>query len=178
MYIGQTTDAVRTTPSQNAPESQKSDKPRPSPKRYALRKTNKGFTLAEAVLATSILAFAALAVVMPFSSGAAVRAEGSNRTIAAALVTDLMEQVMTTSPNLIVGAWDGYSEAQGEVIKDFTSSTPFTDPAYANFSRSCTCQYVYMAQQSGTASPNFVAVTVTVARNGNDLASIIKLISL
>ena len=42
----------------------------------------RGFTLAEAMIAVMVLGIAAASVLLPFVSGAAVRAEGINRTLA------------------------------------------------------------------------------------------------
>ncbi|MHC5062266.1 MAG: type IV pilus modification PilV family protein, partial [Planctomycetota bacterium] len=56
------------------------------------RYNRKGFTLAEAMIAMVLLAFAASAVSMPFVAGAAVRQEGARRTLAAKLANDRLEQ--------------------------------------------------------------------------------------
>ena len=53
-------------------------------------RTNKGFSLAEAVMAVVVLGIAAAGILLPFTSGAAVQAEGVHRTLAAKLAADLM----------------------------------------------------------------------------------------
>jgi prepilin-type N-terminal cleavage/methylation domain-containing protein len=134
-----------------------------------------GFTLAEALIAVVILSMAAAGVLLPFSSGASVRAEGMRRTLAAGLGGDLMEKITNTPFDQIIDTYDGYVEAQGQV-KD-AGGIVFSDPAYANFSRDVSCSYVYVAQESGTAEPVFIRATVRVNYSGRAVAVINKLIS-
>jgi type II secretory pathway pseudopilin PulG len=54
-------------------------------------KRTRGYTLAEAMLAVVIVGAAASGVLLPFAGGAAVRAEGQHRTLAAKLADDLIE---------------------------------------------------------------------------------------
>jgi len=135
----------------------------------------RGFTLAEAMMATVVLGIAAAGVLLPFASGAAVRAEGMRRTLAAKLAGDLVEQIANTPFEQIVATYDGYSEPQGE-IKDATG-TVFTDANYANFSRDVSCEYVYVPQQSGATAPNFIRVTVQMYYSGKQITTINRLIA-
>lgn len=57
----------------------------------------RGFTLAEAIMATIVLGIAATGVLLPFASGAKVRAEGVRMTMAANLASDLIEKIINTS---------------------------------------------------------------------------------
>jgi len=59
-------------------------------------KHRNGFTLAEAMIATVVLGIAAAGVLLPYTVGAAVRAEGTRRTLAAKLAGDLMEEIVST----------------------------------------------------------------------------------
>lgn len=145
----------------------------------ASRKTKeKGFTLAEAMIATVVLAIAAAGALVPFVAGASVRAEGQRRTLAAKLAGDLMEQIVS-DPN--VARWDPYSEEQGE-IKDMTG-VAFTDPVYANYSRTADCNEVYVSQEEGYAEPAgadapiFIWAKVKVYYRGTEIASVSRLIS-
>ncbi len=88
-------------------------------------KDRKGFTLAEAMIATVVLGIAAAGVLLPFTSGAAVRAEGTRMTLAAKLAGDLMEEIVNTPFVQIITGYDGYTEPQGQV-KD-ASGIVFTD---------------------------------------------------
>jgi prepilin-type N-terminal cleavage/methylation domain-containing protein len=138
-------------------------------------KNQKGFTLAEAMVATVVLGIAAAGVLLPFTSGAAIRAEGTHRTLAARLADDLMEEIVQTPFEQIITAYDGYTEPQGQV-KD-ASGIVFTDLNYAGFSRDVVCEYVYMPQESGNTGPIFIRVVVRVYYRGGEIATISRLVS-
>jgi len=135
----------------------------------------KGFTLAEAMIATVVLGIAAAGVLMPFVAGARSRAEGQRRTLAAKLASDLTEQIVNTDPNEIVTSWGVYNEDQGDVT-DMTG-TVFTDSAYANYSRTADCVEVWVDQESSDEPPIFIWVKVKVYYRGTELVSISRLIS-
>jgi len=138
-------------------------------------KNQKGFSLAEAMMATVVLGIAAAGVLLPFTSGAAVRAEGMRRTLAAKLASDLMEEIIRSPFGDIVDNYDGYAEAQGQV-KD-ASGTVFTDLNYANFSRDVSCEQVYVPQESEDGESKFIRATVRVYYSGGQIAIIRRLIS-
>jgi hypothetical protein len=119
----------------------------------------------------------------------------------ARLASDLIEQILTKpfhdpdgsaydySPGPDAGEttfgqfdnlddFHGYTESQGQ-IKD-AGGTLFTDPAYFNFSRSATCEYVTVPQQPLQSKPekcNFILVTVQVYYSGRPIAKIQRLVS-
>ena len=152
-------------------------------------------------MAVVVLGIAAASVLLPFMSGAAVRAEGINRTLAARLASDLMEQILRLpfhdpagvasdySPGPDAGEtgpanfdniddYHGYSEPQGQ-MKDATG-TVFTDSRYANFSRNVICEYVTVPpqpEQSDPAKCEFIRITVKVDYNGKEMAAISRLVS-
>ena len=126
-------------------------------------------------MAVMVLGIAAVSLLLPFISGAAVRAEGINRTLAARLASDLMEEIVNTPFDQIVDSYNGYSEPQGQV-KD-ASGIVFTDPNYNRFSREVICQYVYVPQESGTESPKYIRVTVQMNYDGRQIATINRLVS-
>lgn len=137
--------------------------------------TNKrGFTLVEAMMAVVVLGIAAAIVLLPFVSGAAVRAEGINRTLAARLAGDLMEEIVNTPFDQIVNVYNGYSEPQGQV-KD-ADGVVFVDPNYTRFSREVSCQYVYVPQESGAEGPKYIRVTVQMYYDGKQIATINRLV--
>ncbi len=165
---------------------------------YELRTKHKGFSLAEAMVATVVLGIAAAGVLLPFTSGAAVRAEGMRRTLGAKLAGDLMEEIILKpfhdpdgssydySPGPDAGEitladfdnvddFDGYAEPQGQV-KD-VSGTVFTDSNYANFSREVSCEYVRAPQESEAGELKFIRATVRVYYSGKQIAIINRLIS-
>ena len=135
----------------------------------------RGFTLAEAMLAVVVLGIAAAGLLLPFSSGARLRVEGMHRTLGAKLASHLMEQIVHTSFDQIMDDYDGYSEAEGQV-KNAAGET-FTDLNYAKFSRDVNCDYVYVAQESGTTDAIFILVTVRVYWNGENIVTINRLVS-
>ena len=138
-------------------------------------KNQKGFSLAEAMMATVVLGIAAAGVLLPFTSGAAVQAEGMRRTLAAKLASDLMEEIIRSPFGDIVDNYDGYAEAQGQV-KD-ASGVVFTDLNYANFSRDVSCEQVYVPQESEDGESKFIRATVRVYYSGGQIAIIRRLIS-
>ena len=134
-----------------------------------------GFTLAEAMLATVVLGIAAAGILLPFTSGATVQAEGMRRTLGIKLASDLMQEIVNTSFDQIVSGYDTYSEAEGQV-KD-AGGAVFNDPNYARFSRNSTCNYVYVPQESGAGVSKFILVTVRVYYSGKEIAIINRLVS-
>lgn len=126
-----------------------------------------GFSLPEAMLALVLLAMAAAGVLLPFADGASVQAEGMHESLGAGLANDLIEQIVATPFDLIVGRYN-YVELQGQ-IKD-ASGTTFTDPIYANYSREVTCA-------SDPAQRYFILVTVRVLYLGQPVAVVNRLIS-
>ncbi len=135
---------------------------------YELRTKSRGFTLAEAMMAIVVLGIAASGVLLPFTSGAKVRAEGMRRTLGAKLAGDLMEQIINADFEDIVNNYDGCSEGEGQV--EDCSGTVFTDSNYARFSRGASCQY-------DAGQPFFIIATVWVKYNGNEIVSLSRLIS-
>ena len=120
-------------------------------------------------MATVLLGIAAAGVLLPFTTGAEVRAEGTRRTLAAKLAGDLMEEFINTSFEELVDDGGGYvNEPQGQ-IKDANGAV-FTDSNYANFSRGASCEY-------DASQPFFIIVTVWVKYNGNEIVSLRRLIS-
>jgi prepilin-type N-terminal cleavage/methylation domain-containing protein len=160
-----------------------------------------GFTLIEAMMAVVVLGIAAASLLLPFISGATVRAEGVNRTLAARLASDLMEEILrlpfhdpsgpssdynpgpesgenTPSKFDNIDDYDGYTESQGQVTN--VDWEVFTDPAYANFSRNVTCEYVCMSPQPAESDPakcEFIRVTVQVNYSGKQMATVVRLVS-
>ena len=135
----------------------------------------RGFTLVEAMMATVVLSIAAVGVLLPFTSGAAVQAEGMRRTLGAKLASDLMQEIVNTPFNQIVADYGTFSEAQSQV-KD-AGGVVFTDSNYAMLSRNSMCNYVYVPQENGTGVTKFILVTVRVYYSGKEIAIINRLVS-
>jgi Tfp pilus assembly protein PilV len=146
--------------------------------KYKQRNKYRGFSLAEAVIATVVLGIAAAGVLLPFTSGVSVRAEGERRTLAAKLASDLMEEIISDHFNGIdnIVTKYNYSEPQGQVKTDADEAV-FTDLNYSKFSRVVTCAEVYVPQESSTGEKKFILATVRVYYNGGEIAIINRLIS-
>ena len=135
-----------------------------------------GFTLAEAMLAMVILGMAAAGVLLPFSSGASVQAEGMHSTLAAKLASNLMEQVINTPFNQITTSYN-YSESQGQL--EGLYGEILTDSAHQNFSRTVSSEYVDVPISPGVYSSDveYILVTVQVNYSGREMATLTRLIS-
>lgn len=139
------------------------------------RTRQKGFTLAEAMLATVVLGIAAAGILLPFTTGATVQAEGMRRTLGIKLASDLMQEIVNTPFDQIVADYGAYSETEGQV-KD-AGGVVFTDLNYARFSRNSICNYVYVPQESGAGVSKFILITVQVYYGGKEIAIINRLVS-
>ena len=131
--------------------------------------------MVEAILATSLVAIAASGVLLPFSGGMSIQAEGKGRTIAAKLASDMMEQIVNTQFDEIVSSFDGRSESEGQV-KD-SSGTVLDDAMYSQFSREVSCDHVYVSQESGTSDAQYILARVEIGYKGREIAVIERLIS-
>lgn len=134
----------------------------------------RGFTLAEATLATALLGMAAAGVLLPFVGGATVQAEGVRRTLGTRLANDLIERIVSTPFDDIVDVYGTHVELQGQVQD--AGGTPYADAMYADYSREATCEYVYVPPQGNDAQPGFILATVRVAHRGRNVATIYRLI--
>ena len=126
------------------------------------------------MIATVVLGIAAAGVLLPFTNGAKLRAEGMRRTLAAGLAGDLMEEIVKTPFDQIIASYSGYAEPQGQAKE--MSGVVFTDLHYAKFSRDVTCEYVYVSQESGNGQLKFVRVLVRVYYLGDQVAIVSRLI--
>lgn len=134
---------------------------------------NKAFTLAEVMITLVIFSIATAGLLLPFASSAAVQQQGCDETIAAKLACDLVEEIISRDFALIVPTYGSYSEAKGNMKS--ASGLTMTDSIYANFSRKAVCEYIYMPQQGGYGTPNFIRVTVRVYLNGLELAEVVRI---
>ncbi len=100
-------------------------------------KIAKGFTLAESMIAMTILAVATAGVILPFAGGSAIHSDTAKRTIAARLAADLLEEITNSDFGNIIANYN-YIESPGS-IKDATGA-PITNPDAANFAREAVCQ--------------------------------------
>ena len=136
-------------------------------------KTRRAFSLIEALLATAVLGIAAAGVLLPFSSGAIVRAEGLHRTLGVKLASDLMEQVVNAPFDQVLTSYN-YTESQGQV-KDGAGAV-FTDQAYAKYSRKVEATAVCVPQDAAAAGTSYIIVKVTVYYDGGQVAAVTRLV--
>ena len=125
-------------------------------------------------MATIVLGIAATGLILPYAAGAMARNEGINRTLASKLASDLMEQIVNTDFENIVGDYDGFAEVEGR-IRDVTGHF-FTDARYDDFSRKVACSYVYVDQQAGSETPIYILATVGVYYKGQEMVTLSRLI--
>ena len=139
-----------------------------------------GFTLAEAMLAMVVLGIAAAGILLPFTSGATVQAEGMRRTLGVKLASDLMQKIVNTPFDQIVADYGAYPPEDEGQVKD-AGGVVFTDSNYARFSRKViSCLYVTVPQQPLQSEPekcNFIHITVRVCYSGKEIAIINRLLS-
>ena len=146
-------------------------------------KNREGFTLAEALLAVVLLSMAAAGVLLPFAGGAVVRAEGSQRTLASKVASDLMEEIISENFDVIVSRYN-LSEAEGQMKArariDQRAGKPLInleDAIYSDFSRSVSSAYVYVPQESGAEQSKFILVTIRVYHKGIEKVVLRRLIT-
>ncbi len=120
------------------------------------------------MIAVVLLAIAASAVSVPFVAGAAVRKEGAQRTLAAKLAHDLMEEIVSTDFDQIIVTYAGQYEHNGMV--ENADGEFFTDPVYADFRRIVSCT---PATVSGV---DLIWVTVYIYRNNDLMLSLSTLV--
>ncbi len=133
-----------------------------------------GFSFAEVMLATVILGIVAASILVPFTSGAAIQAEGRHRTLGTNLACDIIEEIVNTPFDQIVDTYN-FTEDQDEVHD--ANGTKFTDRIYGRFSRTVQCQYIYMPQEQALVAEKFILATVTVSYAGSEVATVYRLIS-
>ena len=142
----------------------------------------RGFTLIEAMTAMVILTIAAGGVLIPFTSAASIHVEGSRRTTASKLSSDLVEEITISLNDAsaanydgTVAFWDGFSEGEGRVTKIFGVGS-YTGDVYKFFSRKATCQEASLG--SGHNITVLGAwVTVTVSFDGREMSTLKTLVS-
>ena len=131
------------------------------------KNNRKGFTLAEGLMAMVILAFAAGGVLLPFSSGAAVRVEAARITLASKLASDLIEEFVNDGfAALSVGS---ETESDGN-MQDFKGDKNFTGDIYSGFSRTVT------VKDADIGSIKIYWVKVEVFHNGRKMVTLSRLI--
>ena len=136
---------------------------------------NYGFSLAETMLAVIVLSMAVAGGLLPFTTGASVQVEGTHRTMAANLATQLTERIIDMPFDDIISNYSSFNESQGNIHDN--QDNQYVGSKYARFRRGAACMYVYVPEQNHAAAPNFILVNVRVYYDGRELANIKRLIS-
>ena len=131
-------------------------------------KIAKGFTLAESMIAMTILAVATAGVILPFAGGSAIRSDIAKRTVAARLAADLLEEITNSDFEDIIINYDGFFQGPGGITD--ASGAVVTNPESANFYRVSSCQPAVVAGE------NLVWATVYIYENGTEVLKLSTLI--
>jgi type II secretory pathway pseudopilin PulG len=166
--------------------------------RSVFRQIRGGFTLAEALLATTVLAIVAATAALPFAAGIQQTQEAAKLEQAAALGQAMMEEVLARSffePDDRVAApgrdpgeesrplfnnlddFHGYAESGG-VLRDF-QNVAVSAPSAAGFWRDVSVQYVSLTALGQAASDvnSFVSIQVRVFYNSTLLVTLNRIAS-
>jgi len=143
-----------------------------------------GFTLAEGLLASTVLAVAAGAMLLPFTVGARNNTVVVRQAVAVSLAEALLEEILVkpfydpdgpSNPGPEPGEsgrdrfdniddYHDYTEAAGQLCD--TTGSPITGASLAGYSRHATVNYLRLPGDPDDEDPTVVRVTVEVRRNG------------
>lgn len=157
-----------------------------------MRRRN-GFTLAEALIAATVLAVAVTAITMPFTAAAQNQLDDARLTLAGSWGQGLMEEILdkpfddpdgpsdpgpesgetTRSKFDNIDDYHGFSESPGQMT--VPGGQVVADPAAEGLSRAVTAEYVYVAGQDTSAPPDFIRVIVTVRYASTTLVTLTRL---
>jgi type II secretory pathway pseudopilin PulG len=165
---------------------------------FKARRKGGGFTLAEALIATSVLAIVSATAALPFAAGMQQTNEAAKLEQAVALGQAMMEEILARSffePNDRVASpgpgpgettrplfnnlddFDGYAEGD-HVLHDFQNAV-VTDASAAGFWRQVFVSYVTMPalNQAATDVDSFVHIQVKVYYNNALLVTLDRIAS-
>lgn len=155
-----------------------------------------GFTLAEALLAATVLAIVAASATLPFAAGVQNTVEAGNLERAVELGESMMEEVLarpffavgqtTPTPGPDSGETDrskynsiddfnNFAETQGDV-RDYRNQTMPTASA-DGYRRSVTVEFVTFTNQATGDTNSLAHVQVKVYKNTNLLATLDRLVT-
>ncbi|HDZ22796.1 hypothetical protein LCGC14_0321110 [marine sediment metagenome] len=156
-------------------------------------KRRTGFTLAESLLAITLLAVGVIAITMPFTAGAQNEQDDVRRMLGAALAQEMMEEILAKPFNDPDGAsapgpetgessraafdniddYHGYDESAGSVTNAY--GIALSEAAATDLSRHVSVAYIYVAGQDTGESPTFARITVEVRYQGDELLTVTRL---
>lgn len=153
-----------------------------------------GFTLAEALIATTVLAIVSASASLPFVAGVHQAKEAARLEHAVALGQAMMEEILTrpvldptnrgatpgpesgeTARNLFdnIDDFHGYTE-QASGLRDFKNQ-PITDPTLAGFWRDATVQYVTFANQQSSDTNSYAKIVVRVWDGNANMVTVTRI---
>lgn len=155
-----------------------------------------GFTLLEALLAAVVLAFAAVAITVPFASAARNEQIDGRRTLAVSLAQELMEEILSRpfeddDPSYARNAGPDPGEGTRSLFDNIDDYDGHTEPPGAvadmggdvvdswiseGLSRHATVSYVYVSGQEMSEPPSFVRVVVEVRYDGRPVVTLTRLV--
>ena len=115
-----------------------------------------------------LLVIAAAGILMPFAGAANMQTEAARQTAAANLASELMEKILMTDYASIISTYDGYNEAEGDLLD--AAGILHNGDIYAGFSRCATCS------PATVGSVDLIAVTVTVYYQNQEISSVTTLV--
>ena len=154
----------------------------------------RGMTLMEALLASTMLAMGASAVLLPFSVGAQNEQEDARRTLALFLGRELMEEILSkpfadpqgseamgpdggeSSRALFdnIDDYNGYQDGYGKSIGRIVgiNNETIDGAAIVGLQREVVITYIHVSGQDLGAAPNFVRVEVIMKYMGDELLTL------
>ncbi len=146
-------------------------------------------TLVEALLAAAVLALAAAAVILPFTTGARCAAQDARTTLAVHLAGGLLEEILARPFRDPDGQetgetgrtdWDdmgdyhGFTEPSGGICA--ADGRAITDPAALELSRWAAVEGVYVTGQDRAQPPTFLRITVEVRHREQPVVRLARLV--
>lgn len=160
-------------------------KMKPSPKQTAA-----GFTMLEALIASSILSIAITGITLPFVAGQQHQREDANLTLATSLGQELMEEILSrdfsdqgmgSEPDETnrgqydcINDYNGYTEISGQITSNCGNHVE--DPASVGLSRHVVVTYVAIKEDPAPQTPQFATVIVEIRKNGQVLTKLSRLV--
>ncbi len=160
------------------------------------RQHAEGFTLLEALLAAVVLAFAAVAITVPFASAARNEQTDARRTLAVSLAQELMEEILSRpfmdgDPSYARNAGPDPGESTRSLFDNVDDYDGHTEPPGAitdmagnvvdcsvseGLSRRATVSYVHVSGQEMSEPPTFVCVVVEVRYAQRPVVTLTRLV--